>query len=62
MDLAAVVVAMMAQQTQAQIGTAVMKQQLNSQSQVLQLLQPSPDLFPQANLAPGVGGSVDISA
>jgi len=58
MDLAAVVVAMMAQQTQAQIGTAVMKQQLNSQAQVLQLLQPSP----QANLAPGVGGNVDISA
>jgi len=62
MDLAAVVVAMMAQQTQAQIGTAVMKQQLNSQAQVLQLLQPSPDLFPQANLPPGVGGNVDISA
>lgn len=58
MDIAAVAVALMAQQTQSQIGTAVLKQQLNSQSQVLQLLQTSP----QANLAPGVGGSVDISA
>lgn len=58
MDIAALAVGLLAQQTQSQIGTAVLKQQLNSQAQVLQLLQPSP----QANLAPGVGGNVDVSA
>jgi len=58
MDIAALAVGLLAQQTQSQIGTAVLKQQLNSQAQVLQLLQPPS----QANLGPGVGGNVDISA
>ncbi len=60
-SLAASVVGLQAQQTQSQIGTAVLKQQFNAQAAVLQLLQPSPELL-QANLPPGVGDSLDVKA
>lgn len=58
MDLMSVVSSMMAMQmanTQQQIATSVLKQNIDSQKSVLQLLQPA------ANNAPGVGGNLDIS-
>lgn len=53
-------VALQASATQQQIGTAVLKQNIDSQAAVLQLLQPAPT--PAANNAPGVGGNIDTSA
>lgn len=50
-----------ASQVQAQASTSALKQSLESQKAVLKLLEPSPDLK-KANLPPGVGGKVDISA
>jgi hypothetical protein len=61
MSLVMAAMAMQASNTQQQIGTAVLKQSLNSQSSVLQLLQPS-QTSPAANNAPGVGGLLDIAA
>lgn len=58
MDLMSIVSSMMAMKaanTQQQIATSVMKQNIQSERSVLQLLQPA------ANL-PGVGGKVDITA
>lgn len=57
MSLVMAAMAMQAGKTQQQISTAVLKQNLDQQSSVLQLLQPSP----AANNAAGVGGSLDIS-
>ena len=59
MDLMSIVSSMMAMKsagTKQQIATSVMKQNIDSERSVLQLLQPA------ANNAPGVGGNVDISA
>lgn len=53
--------AMKAGNTQQQIGTAVLKQNIDSQKSVLQLLQPSP-IAPAANNVQGVGGNLDILA
>ncbi len=61
MSLVMAAMAMKAGQTQQQIGTAVLKQNLDQQSSVLQLLQPSPTV-PAANNAQGVGGNLDIFA
>jgi hypothetical protein len=61
MDMMSIVSSMMAMQaasTQQQIATSVLKQNIDSQKSVLQLLQPTP----AANNAPGVGGNLDISA
>ncbi|MCX7307812.1 MAG: YjfB family protein [Afipia sp.] len=58
-SIAASLVAMQAGNLQQQIATSVLKQNIDQQRSVLQLLQPSPSV---ANLAPGVGGNVDISA
>ena len=58
MDLMSVVSSMMAMQaanTQQQIATSVLKQNIDSQKSVLQLLAPA------ANNPPGVGGNLDIS-
>lgn len=58
MDMMSIVSSMMAMQaanTQQQIATSVMKQSIDSEKSVLQLLQPA------ANNAPGVGGNLDIS-
>ena len=60
MDIMSIVSSMMAMQaanTQQQIATSVMKQNIDSQKSVLQLLQPGP----AANNAPGIGGNLDIS-
>jgi hypothetical protein len=61
MSLVMAAMAMQASNTQQQIGTAVLKQNLNSQSSVLQLLQPS-QTSSAANNAPGIGGLLDIAA
>ena len=58
MDVMSIVSSMMAMQaanTQQQIATSVLKQNIDSAKSVLQLLQPA------ANNAPGVGGNLDIS-
>lgn len=47
--------------SQNRAATSALKQSLNSQKAVLRLLEPSPELR-QANLPPGVGGKVDVSA
>lgn len=60
MDMMSIVSSMMAMQganTQQQIATSVLKQNIDSQKSVLQLLAPAP----AANNAPGVGGNLDIS-
>ena len=59
MDLMSIVSSMMAMKsagTQQQIATGVLKQNIESQQSVLQLLQPA------ANNAPGVGANLDITA
>lgn len=60
MDMMSIVSSMMAMQaasTQQQIATSVLKQNIDSEKSVLQLLQPGP----ATNNAPGVGGNLDIS-
>jgi hypothetical protein len=64
MDLMSIVSSMMAMQaanTQQQIATSVLKQNIDSQASVLQLLDPAQNA-PAANNAPGVGGNLDITA
>ena len=59
MDLMSIVSSVMAMKsagTQQQIATSVMKQNIDSERSVLQLLQPA------ANTAPGVGNNIDITA
>jgi hypothetical protein len=63
MDLMSIVSSMMAMQaanTQQQIATSVLKQNINSEQSVLQLLDPAQNA-PAANNTPGVGGNLDIS-
>lgn len=58
MDMMSIVSSMMAMQaanTQQQIATSVLKQNIDSEKSVLQLLQPA------ANNAPGIGGNLDIT-
>jgi hypothetical protein len=62
MDMGLVMAAMMMQaaKTQSQIGTAVLKSNLDEQkNSVLTILGSGSS---SANLAPGVGGNLDISA
>ena len=59
MDVMSIVSSMMAMQaasTQQQNATSVMKQNIDAERSVLQVLQPA------ANNPPGVGGNLDISA
>ena len=58
-SIAASLVAMQAGNLQQQIATSVLKQNIDQQRSVLQLLQLTPSA---ANLAPGVGGNLDITA
>ena len=51
---------MKAGSTQQQIGTAILKQNIEQQSSILQLLQPAG--VPAANNPAGVGGNLDILA
>ncbi len=58
-SIAASLVAMQAGNLQQQIATSVLKQNIDQQRSVLQLLQPAPSA---ANLASGVGGNLNITA
>ena len=58
-SIAASLVTAQAGSLQQQIATSVLKQNIDQERSVLQLLQPAPST---ANLAPGVGGNLDISA
>ena len=58
-SIAASLVAMQAGNLQQQIATSVLKQNIDQQRSVLQRLQPTSNT---ANLAPGVGGNLDITA
>lgn len=65
MDMGLVMAAMMMQQgnLQSNIATSVLKQNLDSQADNMQVLLGSQLTgSSQANLAAGVGGNVDISA
>ncbi len=55
MSIVSSMMAMQAANTQQQIATSVLKQNIDSEKSVLQLLQPA------ANNAPGIGGNLDIS-
>ncbi|CAN5402958.1 hypothetical protein BH10PSE10_BH10PSE10_19550 [soil metagenome] len=57
MSIVSSMMAMQAANTQQQIATSVLKQNIDFQKSVLGLLQPTP----AANNAPGVGGNLDIS-
>ena len=57
--IAASLVAAQAGSLQQQIATSVLKQNIDQERSVLQLLQPAPSA---ANLLPGVGGNLDVSA
>lgn len=62
MDMSLISAAVMARAgaLQQQVATSVLKQNIDSEKSVLQLLQPAAPST--ANLAPGVGGNLDISA
>lgn len=47
---------------QQNIATSVMKQNIDAEKSVLKLLEPAALGTSSANLAPGVGGNLDISA
>ena len=62
MDMMAMVSSMLAMQagnTQSQIATTIMKQNLDAEKSTVLTLLGTPS---QANLGPGIGGSLDISA
>lgn len=61
MSLVMAAMAMQAGNTRQQIDTAVLKQNLDQQSSILQLLQPS-QTAPAANNAPGIGSNLDVFA
>jgi hypothetical protein len=63
MDTSLISAAVMAQAgaLQQNIATSVMKQNIDAEKSVLQLLQPAAQGPSSANLAPGVGGNLDIS-
>jgi Putative motility protein len=58
-DLIAAAVMAQAGALQQKVATSVMKTSIDAEKSVLQLLQPAPPST--ANLAPGVGGNLDIS-
>ena len=58
-SVAASFVAAQAGSLQQQIATSVLKQNIDQERSVLQLLQPASTA---ANLLPGVGGNLDVSA
>jgi hypothetical protein len=62
MDMSLISAAVMARAgaLQQQVAASVLKQNIDSEKSVLQLLQPAAPST--ANLAPGVGGNLDISA
>jgi Putative motility protein len=65
MDTSALISAVVTAQAgavQQQIATSVLKTNINAEKSVLQLLEPTAQAPSTANLAPGVGGNLDISA
>jgi hypothetical protein len=64
MDMSLVAAAMMMQaaNTQQQVGTAVLKSNLDSQKNDVLTILGSPSAPSTANLAPGVGGNLNITA
>lgn len=59
--LVSAVVSMQAGALQQQVATSVLKTNLDAEKSVLQLLEPAARGPSQANLAPGIGGNLDIS-
>jgi hypothetical protein len=64
MDMGLVMAAIMMQaaNTQQQIGTAVLKSNLDSQKNDVLTILGSPSAPSTANLGPGVGGNLNITA
>ena len=64
MDMGLVMAAMMMQaaNTLSQIGTAVLKSNLDAQKTDVLTILGSPSSPSSANLGPGVGGNLDITA
>lgn len=60
MSVVASLVAMQAANSRQQIAASVLKMNLQSQADVLKLLEPAQSA-PAANNAPGIGGNLDIS-
>jgi hypothetical protein len=60
MSVVASLVAMQAANSRQQIAASVLKMNLQSQANVLKLLEPAASA-PAANNAPGIGGNLDIS-
>lgn len=60
MSVVASLVAMQAANSRQQIAASVLKMNLQSQANVLKLLEPAQSA-PAANNAPGIGGNLDIS-
>ena len=61
-SLAGALVGAQAGALQQQLATRVLKMNIDAEKSVLQLLQPARQAPSSANLAPGVGGNLDISA
>ncbi len=59
-DLISAAVMAQAGALQQKIATSVLKTNIDAEKSVLQLLEPAPQPS-TANLAPGVGGNLDIS-
>jgi hypothetical protein len=64
MDMGLVMAAMMMQaaNTQQQVGTAVLKSNLDSQKNDVLTILGSPSAPSTANLGPGVGGNLNVTA
>ena len=64
MDMSLVAAAMMMQaaNTQQQVGTAVLKSNLDSQKNDVLTILGSPSAPSTANLGPGIGGNLNITA
>jgi len=59
MAMVSSLLAMQAGNTKSQIAATIMKQNLDAEKSAVQTLLGTPS---QANLGPGIGGSLDISA
>ncbi|CAN5399909.1 hypothetical protein BH11PSE4_BH11PSE4_07830 [soil metagenome] len=62
MALVASALALQAGNTQSQIGTAIMKSNADAEKSTVLTLLGAAQQSSQANLAAGVGGSIDIAA
>lgn len=62
MSLVAAVMMMQAGNTQSQIATSVMKQNMDAQKDDVLTILGSPSAPSTANLGPGVGGNLNITA